>query len=171
MRKRICDDVMRTNRPFLSMNVFTVEVSVVPLYKRTLLIVVAQQWTGHSGALLERCCVMVAIFSPFFWETKVMETQSAERSDWSGEEWSSSVVVPSLLVLKKRMLLSSRIFVLRALSALLVVEYSQERIAKKSAPQTRGPTAEVKVLEESARRCFQTTRGRHAWLFLAGSLS
>ena len=74
--------VMRTSRfPLVSQNVLTVESTVAFGYARTLATVDAHEKTGQSGLCLSldfvRCCVMVSIFSPFFWLTKVMETQSA----------------------------------------------------------------------------------------------
>ena len=64
---RTCVAVMRTSLFFdESKNVLTVDWGVVPLYVKTRCTVSAQQWTGHSGSCFDLCCVMVAIFSPFF---------------------------------------------------------------------------------------------------------
>jgi hypothetical protein len=49
----------------------------------TLETILAHDVTG-SSLLLDLYCVIVKSFSPFFWDTKVIDTQSAPSRDGSG---------------------------------------------------------------------------------------
>ena len=131
----------------------------------------AQQWTGQSGEFDDLCCVIVAIFSPFFCDTNVIDTQSASVRSESGAEWGTSVVVPLFVVLKKQTFSIVIIFVFLTPSCLLVVLYSQERMAKKSAPVVSVVIARVSCVSASVMKWRQKARGRQAWLFFGGSLS
>ena len=114
---------------------------------------------------------MVSIFSPFFWSTKVMETQSALAKDGSGSSCRSSCMAPSVELLKNRTPAQFIIFVFRFPSSLFVEEYSQERMAKKRAPARSAPCACLRGFELSSYICFQTWSGRQAWWDVAGSAS
>ena len=133
--------------------------------------VFAQHLTGHRRLWLERCGVMVAIFSPFFFcETNVSETQSADRSFCKGSVCLISVAVPSPRDLKKRTCSIVIIFVYLPPPAMQVVEYSHDRRAKNSAPVVSVDIAVVRGSVESVMNLCQNARGRQAWLFLGGSL-
>jgi len=114
---------------------------------------------------------MVAIFSPFFWETNVIETHSALRRWERSDPWGISLDVPSPRSAKNRTCSIVSIFVFLTPSVLLVVEYSQERIAKNNAPVVRVVIALARSLLLDVREYFQKANGRQAWLFRGGSLS
>ena len=156
---------------FVSKNVLTVVCGVVPLYCVMRCTVCAQQWTGQRGAFDDLCCVIVAIFSPFFCETNVMETQSAWVRSESGAECGTAMVVPDPVVVKKQTFSIVMILVFLIPSCLFVVLYSQERIAKKSAPVVRVVMAWFSCVSLSVMKWRQKARGRQAWLFFGGSLS
>lgn len=99
---------------------------VVPLYDLIRWIVFAQLRTGHIVLSPVDSCVTVSFFSSFFWNSNVIDTQSAFSK-------SLELCSISLLFLKKRKLRMHRSFVLLD-SASLTFEYSHERIAKKIAP-------------------------------------
>ena len=114
---------------------------------------------------------MVAIFSPFFCDTNVIETHSAARRWGRFDPWGISLDVPSPRSAKKRTCSIVSIFVFLTPSNLLVVEYSQERIAKNNAPVVRVVMALDRSSVLDVRKNFQNASGRQAWLFLGGSLS
>ena len=144
MCARICFAVIFTSFPDLgSAKVFTVDFPVVPLYASTRLIVSAQAFTGQRIPLSTRCWVTVSIFSPFFCSTNVMETHSAIARHVSGRSCWSSRIAPSVDPLKKRTSSQVMMLVFRFPSSLLVVEYSQDLMAKKSPPKRSPPWAVV----------------------------
>ena len=121
----------------------------------------AHDRTGHRRLAVVLCWVIVASFSPFFWLSKVMETQPAavslSRPSAVVTLWSR----PSMDVLKKRILFSVSSFV-RFVSACSVVENSHERIAKNRAPTISSPKAMFLGVLLSSWIALQTFRGRHA---------
>ena len=123
------------------------------------------------GVFLDRCWVIVAIFSPFFWETNVMDTQSAVRSCVNVSVCLISVDVPSPKPLKNRTCSIVMIFVFLRPSAVLVLEYSHDRMAKKRAPVVSVDSASRRGFSVVMMKRRQKASGRHAWLFLGGSLS
>ena len=67
-----------TSLPFeVSKKVFTVVVREALSYFRIRFIVVAHALTGQRISCFDRCWVIVAIFSPFFCDTNVIDTHSA----------------------------------------------------------------------------------------------
>ena len=173
MCSRICLDVIRTRREDDgSQNVLTVVETVVLGYDSTLCTVIAheptgQRWVGLLVGLFllfffVLCCVIVSIFSPFFWLTNVIETQSAVRS--VGRVFLLSIISlnPVMLIRKKRMLSHWMILVFRIPSTVVVLENSHDLIAKNSAPVMSVLSAVVRGDDLSARIVRQTMRGRHA---------
>jgi hypothetical protein len=136
---------------------------------RTEWIIFAQDKTGFR-TFLDLYWVMVTSFSPFFWETKVMDTQSAAARRVTGLICGISNR-PLGVCLKNLTNSQVTIFVFLGPSAVLVLEYSQERIAKKSAPVSRLPIAVSNFDCCGPCSLIHTLRGKQAWLFLAGSLS
>ena len=90
---------------------------------------VAQVFTGQSDPPV-RLMAMDSNFSPFFWDSKVILTVFAMEGRFGMSLWIS------LVSWKKRMFLTrnSLVFLLLSLGLLPTCEYSQERIAKRSAP-------------------------------------
>ena len=115
--------------------------------------------------------MIVAIFSPFFCETKVIETQSACCKRESGAECGMLIVVPSPTVLKNWTCSTVMIFVLRIPSLGFVVEYSHERMAKNNAPVVSVAIALCNCVSAVVMKWRQKARGRQAWLLLGGSAS
>ncbi len=82
---------MQTRHFFIGWKkVFTWLDNVVFLYPKTLEIILAHDVTG-SSLFLDLYCVIVRSFSPFFCETKLMDTQSALSRDGSGLDCRISV--------------------------------------------------------------------------------
>ena len=164
---RSCLAVMSTSL-LSEKKVLTVDCGVVFGYLSMRITRAAQGVTGHSWDPV-LCCVMVASFSPFFWSWNVMDTQCAVKRVCGGDEWGMRRRKPVADLLKKRMsqMRSSFVFLNSALS---VVEYSQERMAKKRAPRRSCPMAMWRRVVLSAWMVFQTVRGRHAWCFVGGSV-
>ena len=100
-----------------------------------------------------------------------MDTHSALRRWGRSEPWGISLDVPSPRLVKNRTFSIVRIFVFLTPSTLFVVEYSQDRIAKNSAPVVRVVMAEDRSFVLDCMKNFQKASGRQAWLFRGGSLS
>ena len=67
--------------------------------------------------------------------------------------------------------LHRRVCVRRFPSPLFVVVYLHDRMAKKSAPQRRGPIASVSGVDLSSWISCHSDNGKQAWFFEAGSSS
>ena len=168
----VCDEVMCTSLFVFGLrNVLTCESVEVLSYERILLTVLAHSRTGHILPVLTLCCVIVSIFSPFFWVRNVMETQSAEWRSASGLDLSISKIAPWSPTVKNLMSAQRKVRVRRLPSPLFVVVYSHERMAKNKAPQRREPIASVSGVVLSSWILCHTESGRHAWFFEAGSSS
>ena len=105
---------------------------------------------------------MVSIFSPFFWLTNVIDTQSAVRRDGRVLVFWSVTLKPAVSILRNRMSLHRSIFVFRTPSAVVVLEYSQDRIAKKRAPVMRVPCAAESGVEVLCKMARQMSSGKQA---------
>ena len=122
----------------------------------------AQDRTGQMRFAVVLCCVIVASLSPFFWFSKVIDTQPAAVRIGSPSAVVTFVRSPSAEVLKNCMFSIVSSFV-RLVSACSVVENSQDLIAKKRAPTMSSLNAMFfDVLLSSLIAC-QTLSGRHAW--------
>ena len=86
------------------------------------LITFAQALTGHSIGSLFLSCVTVSFFSWFFWNSKVMDIQSADSSIFE-------LLFSSLFSLKKRKFLMQRSLVRRSLQSGTLL-YSHDLMAK-----------------------------------------
>ena len=151
MWERICFAVICSSLFVLGWaNVLTDDFEVVSSYPSTRLIVVAQARTGQRVLPVTLCCVTVSIFSPFFCSTNVMETHSAAANVSNGRSCVSSVMVPVDVPVKNRTPSQVMMFVFLLPSSLLVLEYSQERMAKKRAPRRSEPCAEWRGEEWSS---------------------
>ena len=105
----------------------------------------------------------MSIFSPFFWLTKVIDTQSAVGSVGRGFMLSIISLNTVLLIRKDRMFSHWMILVFRIPSTVVVLENSQDRIAKNSAPVISVLIAAARGDDLSARIVRQTISGRQAW--------
>ena len=98
-----------------------------------------------------------------------MATQFASCGGGLVDECEMACMRPVAFLSKNRMFSTVRSLV-RFCSAPLVVENSQERMAKKRAPTMSCPMASFCFVLSSAAIAFHTTKGKHAWCCVGGSL-